>query len=328
MVQISSDTLRYYDEIQLLNPDYINPSNNYRFYNEEQVKELLYIMELKDCGFNLEEIKKILKLSDEAKIEKLFTKKQAELVVQSGKINSAIQRIENKLKVMNVMEEKVMKQKILIVDDAAFMRMMLKDILGKNGFDDIIEAENGLEGVEKFKEHKPALTIMDIAMPAMDGIEAVRQIKEIDGSAKIVMLSAAVNGDPKYIAKSLISGAVDFILKPFQADRLAEVVKKHLSNDIELDTDEVKLWLTDCNEDFLSEKSEQIQPFKITDDKLLGEKLLEAIISCTDVPPSYHDSVIKALIQAIQNYTTMIASAKKVAMTQSELDELLARATK
>jgi len=79
LVKISPDTLRYYDEIQLLNPDYINPSNNYRFYTEEQVKELLYIMELKDCGFNLEEIKKILKLSDGSKIEKLFEKKKADL---------------------------------------------------------------------------------------------------------------------------------------------------------------------------------------------------------------------------------------------------------
>ena len=242
MVQISSDTLRYYDEIQLLNPDYINPSNNYRFYNEEQVKELLYIMELKDCGFNLEEIKKIIKLGDGAEIANLFDKKRTDLLYQRKKISDAIQRVENKLKIMKVMKDKGMKEKILIADDAGFMKMMVKDILSKNGYENVIEAADGNEAVGLFKAHKPALTLMDITMPGINGIEAVRQIKGIDGSAKIIMLSAAMHGDPKYIADSLISGAVDFVLKPFQADKLLAAVAKHLAEDVKLDTDEIKLW--------------------------------------------------------------------------------------
>ena len=96
MVKISSDTLRYYDEIQLLNPDYINPSNNYRFYSEEQVKELLYIMDLKDCGFNLDEIKIIIKLTDETEMKRIFAKKESELLEQSKKINITLKKIRAK----------------------------------------------------------------------------------------------------------------------------------------------------------------------------------------------------------------------------------------
>ena len=83
-----------------------------------------------------------------------------------------------------------MSKKILIVDDAAFMRMMIKDILTKNGFIVAGEAENGIKAVEKYKELRPDLVIMDITMPDMDGIQAVREIKKIDPGAKIVMCSA------------------------------------------------------------------------------------------------------------------------------------------
>jgi len=98
MAKISSDTLRYYDEIQLLSPDYINPSNNYRFYSEEQVNELLYIIDLKECGFNLDEIKVIIKLNDKAEMKRIFEKKKTELLNQSKKINLSIEKIEINIK--------------------------------------------------------------------------------------------------------------------------------------------------------------------------------------------------------------------------------------
>ena len=100
MLKISLDTLRYYNEIQLLNPDYINPFNNYRFYSDDQVKELLYIMDLKDCGFNLDEIKAIINLNDKSEMKKLFEKKEAELVNQSKKINLSLEKIKGKIKVI------------------------------------------------------------------------------------------------------------------------------------------------------------------------------------------------------------------------------------
>lgn len=113
---------------------------------------------------------------------------------------------------------------ILIVDDAAFMRMMIKDILAKNGYTVIGEAENGVKAVEKFKELNPDLVIMDITMPEMDGIQAVRQIKGISADAKIIMCSAM--GQQAMVIESIQAGARDFIVKPFQAERVIEAVKK------------------------------------------------------------------------------------------------------
>lgn len=115
---------------------------------------------------------------------------------------------------------------ILITDDAAFMRMMIKDILTKNGFEVAGEAENGLKAVEKFKEMSPELVIMDITMPELDGIQAVKEIKKMDASAKIIMCSAM--GQQAMVIEAIQAGAKDFIVKPFQADRVIEAVKKVL----------------------------------------------------------------------------------------------------
>ena len=117
-----------------------------------------------------------------------------------------------------------MAKRILIVDDAAFMRMMIKDILTKNGYNVAGEAENGLKAVEKFKEVNPDLVLMDITMPEMDGIEALKRIKAADPSASVIMCSAM--GQQAMVIESIQSGAKDFIVKPFQADRVIEAVQK------------------------------------------------------------------------------------------------------
>ncbi|MCY6959539.1 response regulator [Clostridium brassicae] len=114
--------------------------------------------------------------------------------------------------------------KVLIVDDAAFMRMMIKDILEKNGFDIVGEASNGLKAVELYKAEKPDVVTMDITMPDMDGIEAVKAIKEFDPNAKIIMCSAM--GQQTMVMDAIKSGAKDFIVKPFQADRVLEAIRK------------------------------------------------------------------------------------------------------
>jgi len=119
-----------------------------------------------------------------------------------------------------------MSKGILVVDDAAFMRMMIKDILTKNGFEVVGEAENGGKAIERYKELKPELVIMDITMPEVDGIQAVKEIKKIDGSAKVIMCSAM--GQQAMVIEAIQAGAKDFIVKPFQADRVIEAVKKVL----------------------------------------------------------------------------------------------------
>ena len=117
-----------------------------------------------------------------------------------------------------------MAKNILICDDAAFMRMMIKDILIKNGYNVAGEAENGLKAIEKYNELKPDLVMMDITMPEMDGILALKKIKATDPSANVIMCSAM--GQQAMVIESIQSGAKDFIVKPFQQDRVLEAVKK------------------------------------------------------------------------------------------------------
>ena len=114
--------------------------------------------------------------------------------------------------------------RVLVVDDAAFMRMMVKDILSQNGYDVVGEAENGLKAIEKYQELTPDLTTMDITMPEMDGITAVKEIKKIDPNAKIIMCSAM--GQQAMVIEAIQAGARDFIVKPFQPDRVLEAVRK------------------------------------------------------------------------------------------------------
>jgi two-component system chemotaxis response regulator CheY len=117
-----------------------------------------------------------------------------------------------------------MGKNILIVDDAAFMRMMIKDILSKNGYTVAGEAENGKIAVDKYSEIKPDLVLMDITMPEMDGIQALKAIKASDPNAQIIMCSAM--GQQAMVIEAIQSGAKDFIVKPFQAERVLEAVKK------------------------------------------------------------------------------------------------------
>jgi len=119
-----------------------------------------------------------------------------------------------------------MGKSILIVDDAAFMRMMIKEILTKNGFEVIGEANDGSEAVEKYNELKPDLVTMDITMPDMDGITALKEIKKKDPNAKIIMCSAM--GQQAMVIDAIQAGAKDFIVKPFQADRVIEAITKAL----------------------------------------------------------------------------------------------------
>lgn len=116
-----------------------------------------------------------------------------------------------------------MNNKILIVDDAAFMRMMIKDTLKKNGYENLLEASDGEQAVQTYKAEKPDLVIMDITMPNKNGLEALKEIKEMDPNAKIVMCSAM--GQESMVVEAIRTGAKDFIVKPFKADRVLKTVQ-------------------------------------------------------------------------------------------------------
>lgn len=117
-----------------------------------------------------------------------------------------------------------MSAKVLIVDDAAFMRMMIKDILQKNGFEVVGEANDGVQAVQMYQELSPDLVTMDITMPEKDGIVALKEIRSFDPNAKVIMCSAM--GQQAMVIDAIQAGAKDFIVKPFQADRVLEAIKK------------------------------------------------------------------------------------------------------
>ncbi|MFI3254790.1 MAG: response regulator [Eubacteriales bacterium] len=116
--------------------------------------------------------------------------------------------------------------KILIVDDAIFMRKVIRDLLKQNDYTDIVEASDGLQAVEQYSEHRPDLVIMDITMPSLDGIETVKQLHKIDENVTILMCSAM--GQEAMVREAIKQGAKDFVVKPFKPDRVITAVKKLL----------------------------------------------------------------------------------------------------
>ena len=112
--------------------------------------------------------------------------------------------------------------KILLVDDAAFMRKVIKDALSKAGYSDLHEAVDGADAVEKYNSLKPDLVLMDITMPNMDGLEALKAIRAADANANVVMCSAM--GQETMVIDAIRSGAKDFIVKPFKGERVLKTV--------------------------------------------------------------------------------------------------------
>ncbi len=112
----------------------------------------------------------------------------------------------------------------MVVDDAAFMRMMIKDALVKGGYDNVIEASDGEQAVNTYKAEKPDLVLLDITMPNKNGLEALKEIKEFDANAAVIMCSAM--GQEAMVIDAIKSGAKDFIVKPFKANRVVDAVAK------------------------------------------------------------------------------------------------------
>ncbi len=119
-----------------------------------------------------------------------------------------------------------MSHTVLVCDDAIFMRTMISDILSQAGYEIIGEAETGVQAVEKYKQLKPDLVTMDIVMPDMGGIDAVREIVKFDGQARILMCSAM--GQQALVVEAIQAGAKDFVVKPFQPSRVLEAVQRVL----------------------------------------------------------------------------------------------------
>jgi two-component system chemotaxis response regulator CheY len=115
-------------------------------------------------------------------------------------------------------------KRVLVVDDAAFMRTSIKLILERNGYVVVGEAENGASGVKKYKELKPDIVTMDITMPDMMGLEALKEIRSFDPDAKVIMVSAM--GQEMMVKEAIINGAKSFVVKPFTEEHIIYAIKK------------------------------------------------------------------------------------------------------
>jgi two-component system chemotaxis response regulator CheY len=226
IVGISPDTLRYYDEIGLLKPTHISQETGYRYYSVSQATALNRIIEFKQFGFSLNEIKEML-ADNNATLTEIYRKRYAALLIEKLRTDSILKKLSEKIN-QHEQEEIIMNNKILLVDDSAFMRQMCKDGFSKNGFEIIAEAENGEAGAEAYKKLKPDLVVLNILMPKMDGIQALRKIKEHDPAAAVVMLTAS--GQRTMVIEALRSGARRFVVKPFNMQFLLKAAREALEN--------------------------------------------------------------------------------------------------
>lgn len=121
-----------------------------------------------------------------------------------------------------------MEKKVMIVDDAAFMRLMLKNILEDISLNVVAQASTGKKAIQLYLQHKPDLVLMDITMPGMDGVETTKKLKQIDREAKVIICSAI--GQPAVIVQAIEAGASDFIVKPFTKGRVLQAIQKSLSD--------------------------------------------------------------------------------------------------
>ncbi len=124
------------------------------------------------------------------------------------------------------MERRRTMARVLVVDDAAFMRMTIKKMIESDGYVVAGEAQNGVEAVQKYMELQPYAVLLEITMPAMNGVDALKRIKEFDPKAKVIICSAM--GQQAMVAQAVQSGAKDFIVKPFEKDRLIAALKRVL----------------------------------------------------------------------------------------------------
>lgn len=220
IVKISIDALRYYDEIGLLKPHYIDPSSRYRYYSEDQVKDIFAIMEWKKYGFSLDAVRELLDCDDMVLKGVLQTKVQ-QLIVERRDLDRSIDLLQTRIHRLGV-ETSMEKKKVLIIDDAPFMRQVLAEILEKHGLHVIGSAADGEVGASMYADLKPDLVILDIGMPGIDGIEVLRRIRKMDSIANIIMCSA--KGQIRTILQCIEEGAADFIVKPFQQESLLDAL--------------------------------------------------------------------------------------------------------
>ena len=236
IVNISANTLRYYDEIGLLKPNLIQNNNQYRYYSDIQIKDIVFILELKQYGFTLGEIKELMKNTNKEKFKQMLEEKHIKLNREIERLRSSSILLEKRInEIINKEELNVEGRKILIVDDLELARVMIKNIIEEHGYISVGEASNGQEAVIAYEKLKPDLVIMDVVMPYMDGIDATKEITQKYKDAKIIMCSAM--SSISIIMESIEAGARGFISKPLSNISIIDSVARRIDDNGKFDID-------------------------------------------------------------------------------------------
>jgi two-component system chemotaxis response regulator CheY len=223
IVKISANTLRYYDEIGLLKPSLIKNSNQYRYYSNEQIKDITFILELKQYGFTLYEIKDLMENRNDHKLKCRLEEKRIKLYKEIDRLKENSILLEKRIsEIIRANSLKMKGGKVLIVDDLALARIMIKNIIEEYGYTVVGEASNGQEAISAYEELEPDVVIMDIIMPKMDGIDATKEITKKYKNAKVIMCSEINNAD--IIQEGIKAGAVGFITKPLSSLKLIDAI--------------------------------------------------------------------------------------------------------
>ncbi|MCK8059500.1 MULTISPECIES: response regulator [unclassified Fusibacter] len=251
LVNLSTDALRYYDEINLLNPSYVNKKSNYRYYSKDQIQQLLSIIELKHLGFSLDAIKQLMDCTDPKALESAYRLKMNQMTNDIKEMHQLADRLNKKLSNVTGSVEPVT---VLLIDDSDFMRFMQKDILEKNGYKVVAEAADAMDGIAAFLKHAPDLVLMDIDMPKMDGITALKRLIEIDSTCRVVMCAAC--STLQTVVDSLSLGATGFIAKAFHVDDFLNTIDVSMKG--EFDTSRHMLTTLSYDKTFMKKHSYRI----------------------------------------------------------------------
>lgn len=226
VVNLSTDAIRYYEEVGLLSPHHVDPVNRYRYYTTEQIGIITEIMEWKECGLTLEEIGEMLGGADLDKRQNILQERLADMLDRETRLARSIRLLRSRIAANK--EASAEMKTVLIIDDSAFVRQCIADVLERQGWTVAESVPDGEQGLELYGRQKPDVVVLDIGLVGMDGIEVLKRIRQLDPNAKVVMCSG--RGTPEVVQECLGCGAADFVAKPFLPHVLADAVAAALQS--------------------------------------------------------------------------------------------------
>ncbi|WP_258525699.1 response regulator [Paenibacillus sp. YN15] len=220
VVNLSTDAIRYYEEVGLLLPHHVDPVNRYRYYTPEQIGRITEIIEWKECGLTLEEIGDMLGGADLDKRQEIFQQRLADMLDKEARLARSILLLQKRIAALKGASTEM--KMVLIIDDSEFVRQCIADVLERQGWTVAGSVPDGEQGLELYGRQQPDVVVLDIGLEGMDGIQVLKNIRQQDPNAKVVMCSG--RGTPEVVQECLMSGAAEFVAKPFLPHVLADAV--------------------------------------------------------------------------------------------------------